>query len=282
MEGRPTLRAQWLGKHLRDLRDAARLKLTDAAEHIQRDSATVSRFERGLTPPRTPDVLELLNLYGVDDPVLRDGLEDLSREIWRKGWWDGYKQHMAVQIIDAAWLESRTERLRDFSTLVLPGLLQTPEYAEAIMRAADPDTPEERVQSRIEFRMRRQQVLTQDEPLPYRSILDEATVHRAVGGAEVMRAQLQHLLDASDHPNVTIRVLPFATGAPASPEGAFALFTMAEPFSDVAQINTEGGAIYLETPEAERFDEAYTRLEQEALSAEDSRAFIKSRMEQLE
>ncbi len=97
-----------------------------------------------------------------------------------------------------------------------------------------------------------------------------------------MRAQLAHLLDLSHRSNVTLRVLPFTTGAPASPEGSFALFTMPEPFPDVAQINTEAGAIYVEMPEAERFDEAYTRLEHDALDVDASRAFVKDRMEQLE
>lgn len=277
----PTLRAQWLGKQLRDVREAAKLTLKDAGDHILRDPSTISRIEAGVVPPRAPDVLELLNLYGVDDQTVRSALEQLSRDIWQKGWWDGYAPHVAGRIIDAAWLESRAERLRDFCALVLPGLLQTPQYAEAVMRAADPDTPDERVQQRIEFRMRRQQVLTRDDPPEYAAILDEATLHREVGGAEVMSGQLTHLLDLANRPHISLRVLPFAAGAPASPEGAFTLFTMPAPFPDVAQVNTEAGAIYVEMPEAVRFYEAYTRLELEALDVDDSRAFIKTRTEQL-
>lgn len=282
MKGKQTLRAQWLGKQLRDLREAAHLHMKDAADHIQRDAATISRIERGITPPRTPDVLELMNLYGVDDVVLRAGMENLSRDIWRKGWWDGYTTHVPGKVIDLAWLESRAERLREFSALVFAGLLQTREYAETVIRAADPDVSDNEVQQWIEFRMARQQVLTKDDPVPYTAILDEATLHRRVGGTEVMRAQLQHLLDASHRPKITIRVLPFAAGAPASPEGGFMHITLPTPFPDVAQVNTEAGVLYVETPESERFDEAYTRLERDALDVEASRACIKSRMEQLE
>jgi transcriptional regulator with XRE-family HTH domain len=276
-----TLRAQWLGKLLHDLRESASLTPKDAAEHIYRAASTIHRIEAGTFPARLPDVLELLNLYGVTDQGLRRGIEDLTRDIWRKGWWDEYSDAVPTKIIDLAWLESRAESFRDFSALVLHGLLQTPDYARAVLRAADMDYTDHDLDLWTEFRMRRHDIFQRDNPPEYTSVLDEGALRRQVGGPKVMRAQLAHLLDLADRPNFTLRVLPFTAGAPASPEGAFTYLTMPQPFSDVVQINTEGGAHYLERPTTDRFAEAYTRLEGETLDADDSRAYIKTLMEQL-
>lgn len=274
----PTLRAQWLGKLLRDLRESTGLTLREVANHIMRDASTVSRIEAGIVPVRMPDVVQLMNLYNLDDPTTRTALEQLSLDIWQKDWWDGYASKIQLRVMDLAWLESRAEQLRGFFPLVIDGLLQTRDYAEAVMRAVDPDASEADLQRWIEFRMKRQQVL---DKLNYAVILDEGMLLRVVGDAAIMRTQFEHLLDVSHRPNVTIRVLPLSTGALASPESAFTLFTMPHPFPVVAQVPTEAGAIYVEMPKVTHFEAAYARLEQKALDAEDSRTFIKTRMEQL-
>jgi transcriptional regulator with XRE-family HTH domain len=273
-----TLRAQWLGKQLRDLRESAGLSLKDAGDHIVRDPSTVSRMETGSIPARMTEVRELLNLYGVDDEELRVGLEALTRDIWVKDWWDGYARNVHVRVIDLAWLEARAERLRDFSPLVIHGLLQTRDYAEAVMRANDPDVPDEQIAQWLDFRMKRQEVLGQ---LDFTTILDEAVFQRRYGGVDVMRGQLGHMLDLSQRSHVTIRVLPISRSPLAGPEGAFALFTMPAPFPVVAQVPTEAGTIYVEMPKAARLETSYARLERHALDAEESRVFLKSRMEQL-
>ncbi|HEX6075391.1 MAG TPA: helix-turn-helix transcriptional regulator [Micromonosporaceae bacterium] len=265
---------------MRDLRDTAGLTLRDAGDHIMRDPSTISRIEAGTLPARLPDVMELLNLYGVDDLTVRAGLEQFTRDVWRKGWWDGYTEIVPDKIIDAAWLEARATNIRHFSTLVLPGLVQTPEYAEAVIRAAGPETSDEQLQQWVTFRMKRQEVLTGEDAPDYQVILDESALQRVVGGPVVMREQLARLLDVSRRPNVTVRVLPFSTGPLSSPDGGFTVFAMPNPFPLVAQINSEGGALYLEMPTAGRFNQAYTRLEGEALDVEDSQTFLKTRMEQ--
>jgi transcriptional regulator with XRE-family HTH domain len=273
-----TLRAQWLGKLLRDLRESAGLSLKEAGDHILRDPSTVSRMETGTAPARLLEVRELMNLYGVDDPELRAGLEQLTRDIWVKGWWDGYARNVHVRIIDLAWLESHAERIRDFSPLVLHGLLQTKEYAEAVMRTAGPDDTDDQIRKWITFRMKRQEVLAQ---LDYEVIIDEAALHRVVGDPALMRDQLAHLLELSHRPNITVRVHPFSAGTLTSPDGGFTLLTMPAPFPVVAQVSTEAGALYVEMPQVVRFEAAYTRLQRAALDIEDSRTFIKTRMEQL-
>lgn len=274
----PTLRAQWLGKQLRDLRESLDITLRDAGKHIMRDASTISRIEAGLVPARLPDVLELLNLYNVDEPTLRTGLEQLSRDVWHKDWWDGYVSTIQVGVMDLAWLESRAEKLRDFSPLVIHGLLQTQAYAEAVMRAVDPDADSADFQRWVAFRIRRQEAL---DRLHCEVILDEGMLLRIVGNTKVMHDQFEHLLQLSHRPNITIRVLPLSVGALSSPEGAFTLFTMPAPFPTVVHVPTEAGAIYVEMPKAVRFKAAYTRLERETLGVEDSRTLFKTRMEQL-
>lgn len=277
----PTLRAQCLGKLLRDLRDAAGLTLRDAGDHIMRDPSTISRIEAGTLPVRLPDIRELLNLYGVHDPAVRSGLENLTRDVWRKGWWDGYADSVPNKVVDVAWLEARAEHIKDFGAAVLPGLLQTADYAEAVIRAAEPEVGAQQLRQWVDFRMKRQDVLNAEDGPHYTAILDEACLQRAAGGAAVMRDQLAHLLDVAHRPNATIRVLPFSTGALPSPEGAFTLFVMPTPFPLVAQINSEAGAIYLEAPMSREFDDAFARIERDALDIEESRTFLKTRLGQL-
>jgi transcriptional regulator with XRE-family HTH domain len=273
-----TLRAQWLGKLLRDLRESVGLSLKDAGDHVLRDPSAISRMETGSTPARMADVRELMNLYGVDDPELRSGLELLARDIWVKDWWDGYARNIHVRVLDLTWLEARAEKIRNFSPMVIHGLLQTRDYAEAIMRTIRPDASEAKIAQWIGFRMKRQDVLHRQD---YTAILDEGVFQRLFGGAPVMRGQLGYLLDLLERPNVAIRVLPFSESPLACPESAFTLLTMPAPFPVVAQATTDTDAIYIEMPRTLRFEAAYARYERHALDAEDSRVYIKSRMEQL-
>lgn len=273
-----TLRAQWLGKLLRDLRESAGLSLKEAGDHLMRDPSTMSRMETGLAPARLLEVRELMNLYGVESSELRAGLESLSRDIWVKGWWDDYARKVHVRIIDLAWLEARAVKLRDFSLPIVHGLVQTRDYAEAVIRANDPEATNKQVAEWLEFRMKRQGVL---DHLDYATILDETVFHRPFGGVKVMREQLGHLLDLSERPNIAIRVLPFSTHSAACPETTFRLLNMPAPLPMVAQTPTESGAIYVELPEAAKFEAAYARLERHALDPDESRVFIKSRMERL-
>jgi len=273
-----TLRAQWLGKILRDLRESARLTLKDAGDHLMRDPSTISRLETGLVPLRLLETCALMDLYGVDDPALRAGLEALTRDVWMKDWWDGYASTVQTSLVDLAWLEARADKLRDFSSLVIHDLLQTPAYAEAVIRAADPDADEKDLKRWVAFRMERQEVL---ERVDYTVILDEAVLLRVVGDTNVMRDQFGHLLDLSHRPNVTIRVLALSTGASPSPEGAFTIFTMPAPLPTIVKVPTQAGPTYVEAPKVAPFKTAYGRLERDALDVEASRTFLKARLEQL-
>jgi hypothetical protein len=266
---------QWLGKQLRELREAAKLTLREAGHHVQRDAATISRMEVGLVPARTPDVVALLNLYGVSSGSKRDGLERLSRDVWQKGWWDRYAVATLGPMLDHAWLEARARRIRSYDAMVVPGLLQTRDYAAAVITAADPAAPREHLDHWLEFRMDRQRVLDAEPDPRVEILLDEAVLHRLIGGAEVMRGQLLRLAEAAERPNVTVRVVPFGAGAHASPEGPFVIFDMPEPYPDVVYVETRGGSYYTEAASADGFVRAYDSLRTVALIPDVSARFIR-------
>jgi transcriptional regulator with XRE-family HTH domain len=276
----PTLRAQWLGQQIKEIREGAGITLKQAGEYLERDPSTVSRFESAEYPIRRADLLALLDFYSVSDQRRRAGLLTLREEVWQKGWWDGFADAVDRRFIDYVWLESRAQAIHSFDGTLLPGLLQTDRYAEAAIRAADPELGDEQVKRAVELRIMRQQVLTGDKPTQLRAILDEALLLRTVLKPDAMRDQLRHLSECAQRPNIEIRVLPFKAGAHASPAGAFKVFTMVEPYPDVAYTETLGGAIYVETPGAERFVQTYDRLQRATLTPEESAERISAAAEE--
>lgn len=276
-----TLRAQWLGQQLRDLREANGLLLRDAAEYLQRDPSTAGRFESGEYPIRRPDLLALLDLYGVADSRRREDLMKLSQEVWQKGWWDGYAGEVAGAFVDYVWLESRAREIRTFDNTLLPGLLHTSKYARAAITAAEYDAEDDQVNRWVELRMTRQKIFEGDDPPRFSAIVDEAVLCREVGGRECLVEQLRCLVEHAARPNIEIRVLPFSAGAHASPTGAFRIFTMEERFPEVGYAETPKGAIYVESPDAERFARTYDRLRKLTLAPEESAELISAMTEEL-
>ncbi|MGH3766195.1 MAG: helix-turn-helix domain-containing protein [Pseudonocardiaceae bacterium] len=279
----PTLRAQWLGQQLRALRESTGMTLRQAGDYLQRDPSMVSRFETAEYPIRRGDVLALLDLYHVSEERTRDGLLQLSDDVWRKGWWDSYVNTVDRQYIDMPWLEARAERLRTYEAMLVPGLLQTREYAEVLIRNVAPaDTPEEQVGRMIQLRMTRQQVLDGETPVSFTAVVDESVLRRVIGNLEVMRGQLAKLLDMTERPNVEIRVLPLRRGAHAGLDGAFWLFEMADPYPDVAYVDNLAGAVYVEEDAAvDRFRQAYHQLSAMALGGKESAALIAATAKEL-
>ncbi|MEU0485537.1 helix-turn-helix transcriptional regulator [Streptosporangium sp. NPDC006013] len=269
-----TLRAQWLGQQLRELREANSLLLKDVAEYLQRDPSTAGRFESGEYPIRRPDLLALLDLYGVADGRRRESLMKLSQEVWQKGWWDGYANEVAGAFVDYVWLESRAAEIRSFDNTLLLGLFQTQEYARAVIAAAEFGAEKQQIERWVELRMTRQEILRGDDPPRLSAIIDEAVLHREVGGPECQMAQLRHLIECAARPNIEIRVLPFSAGAHASPTGAFRILAMRNPYPGVAYAETPKGAIYVESPDAESFMLTYDNLQKLALGPENSAELI--------
>jgi transcriptional regulator with XRE-family HTH domain len=271
----PTLRARWLGEELRRLREAKGLTARAAGEYIQRHQGTVSRFESGEYPIRRGDLLAFLDLYGVTNKRQRDGLLALREEVWRTGWWDGYAGDVDHRFIDYVWLESHATLIRCYDVELHVGLLQTERYATAVIRAAEPDATEEQVVRWVELRMARQRILEGEKPVAIRGVLNEAVLLRKVGDPDVMKEQLEHLLECAARPNIDIQVLPLSSGSPVGNTGSFRIVAMGEPFSEnVAYQETMLGMLYVESPDNERFMHAYDRLEKAALGPPESIAVI--------
>jgi Domain of unknown function (DUF5753) len=247
-----------------------------AGEYLQRDASMVSRFETAETPIRRGDVLALLDLYGVSEERTREGLLQLSDDVWRKGWWDDYTSTVGRRSIDMVWLEARAERLRAYEAMLVPGLLQTRQYAETLIRnAATADTPEEQIEKGIELRMTRQHMLGGEAPVSFAAVVDEAVLRRVIGGPEVRHRQLTQLLDVAQRPNVEVRVLPLRHGAHAGLDGLFWLYEMPDPYPDVTCVNILGSNLYVEEDAAvDRFRQAYHQLSAAALNGKESAALI--------
>lgn len=271
-----TLRAQWLGQSLRELRDSTGMTLVQAGEFLQRNAATVSRFESGEYPIRRPDLMALLDLYGVSERRKRDGLLRLSEDVWQKGWWDGYELDVERYFVDYVWLEARATTIRSFDCIVLPGLLQTREYAEVVITAAEYGAEPAQIARWVQLRMDRQAVLQRETPPRFTAIIDEFVLRREIGGPAVLQAQLDHLLATTDMPHVDVRVLPASVGAHASPSGGFLVFTIAEPDLEVGYAETVGGAVYVEPPDSERFVRVYDYLLNSAFGPAESVEFIRA------
>jgi hypothetical protein len=260
------------------MREGRKLTLKECGDYLVRDQGSVSRFENATLPCRPQDVMALLNLFGVEDQRKREHFDQVAREVWQTGWWDRYADDLSEKFIDLAWLESRSDEMRGYASLVIPGLLQTPEYAEEVIRASDPDASSEQVARYLEFRMTRQRVL-QDDSKSFAFIIDEAVLRRIVGGPAIMRDQLDHLLTLTKDPRIELRVLTFSAGAHAAHNGEFKVFVLPEPYPEVAYSETLAGSLYVETDGVERFSRAYDLLGKKAMTAKQSVEIISAARE---
>ncbi|MFD0558107.1 helix-turn-helix protein [Stackebrandtia endophytica] len=265
----PTLRTQWLGKELRKHRLASNATLLEAGEYLQRDQATISRIESGLSLARVADVMALLDFYGVEDPGIRANLEQISRDAWHRGWWDGYSRHAPLWMLDLAWMEERADRIRSFDPIVFHGILQTEDYARALMTGGEGNLDEEAICRFVQMRMERKNVIV-DGSTHFEAVVDESVLRRQVGGPEILRQQLEHLIDLAESQVVQIRVLPATVGAHASTDGSFTLLDLPQPYPRVGHIDTVAGNLWVEADQAETVFHRYHRLEVNALSCNDS------------
>jgi transcriptional regulator with XRE-family HTH domain len=236
-----------LGLELRRLREAADLTGDDVARKLGWSVSKVSRIEKARATVPWSDVSDLLDTYDVDDQT-RAALIQLCKDAKQQAWWQPYNDVLASfkNLANYIDLESAASSLRIYTPLTIPGLLQTEDYARAIITATWPlEFTDVEVQRRVELRMQRQKVIGQDPPLRLWAILDEAALHREVGGAEVMRAQLEHLAHVARRPEVTIQVIPFAAGGHVAMAGAFSVFSFnGDP--DVVSVEAVTGTLYLD------------------------------------
>jgi transcriptional regulator with XRE-family HTH domain len=269
-----------LGAELRRLREDAGVTIERVAEKLECSHSKVSRIENGQVSASPRDVRDMLELYRVDHDR-REALVQIARETRRPGWWQQYGD-VPGGIPAYAGMEVAATSIDMYMALVVPGLLQTEEYAGTVLRAVGPDLPAGEIGRRVELRMRRQTVLQGDRAPRLRVLLDESVLHRPVGGGEVMRGQLQKLLAVTELPAVTLQVLPLATGAHAGIDGSFEVcgFPAAEP--DVVVLESAVDALYLESADGlRRYRQLFELLRRSANPPEDSRRRIAELLEEL-
>lgn len=268
----PTVRRRRLGSELRRLREARSIKLEEVAEQLGLAASTLSRIETGKAPTKTAYLTALLEMYGVTDPAQRQVLLDMAREGHRKGWWAIYDDVLPTGFGIYVGLEAEAAGLRVYETQVVNGLLQTPDYARAVLREVHKKDSPEQLRRLAELRLKRQEVLDREDPPDLWLILDETVIRRTIGGSEVMADQLKHLVEASQWPNVTLQVLPISSGAHPALMGPFSILEFPERGDpDVVYCDSWGGPIYLEKDKDVRAcTEAFDRLRAAALSPGDS------------
>ena len=264
----PTVRRRRLGAELRRLREAHSLKLEEVAEQLGLAPSTLSRIETGKAPTKSAYLTAMLGMYGVDDPGVRKVLVDMAREGHRKGWWSIYDDVLPSGFDIYVGLEAEACGLRSYETDVVHGLLQTTDYALAVLRELRPRDSDEQLRRVVDLRMQRQRLLDQDPPLDLWLILDEGAIRRNIGGTTVMQPQLEHLIQASRWSNVTLQVLAFESGAHAGLTGPFSILEFPERSDeDVAYTESVGGMIYMEKDREVRLcAEAFDRMRAAALS----------------
>jgi transcriptional regulator with XRE-family HTH domain len=246
----PTALRIALGAHLRRLREASRITPAQAGEAIRATNSKISRLERGRSAAKQRDVADLLTLYGITDETKRQELLTLARQASAPGWWQRYNDILPRWFEFYVGLESAASVIRSFEVQFVHGLLQTEEYARAVILIAHGRASGEEIDRRVSVRMKRQRLLTQPDAPELWSVLDEAVLRRPVGGAGVMRAQLEHLLEMTALPNVTLQVIPFEFGPHAAAGGPFTILRFPEQdLPDVVYLEQLNSAQYLDHPD---------------------------------
>jgi len=246
----PTALRIALGTHLRRLREDSQITSAGAAEAIRATPSKISRLERGRTTAKQRDVADLLTLYGITDQAEREELLELVRQASAPGWWQQYDDVLPRWFESYIGLEKAASIIRNYEVQFIQGLLQTEDYARAVILIGNAHAPAEEIDRRVSLRMRRQELLTQPGAPEFWAVLDEAALRRSPGGAKVMRAQLEHLLQVTELPNVTLQIAPFDAGPHAAAGGPFSILRFPEPdLPDVVYLEQLNSAIYLDQPD---------------------------------
>ncbi|MFI9265014.1 helix-turn-helix domain-containing protein [Streptomyces werraensis] len=270
----PTTRRRQLGADLRRLRELAGLTLEEAGARVAISKATLSRYETKEGVVKWPAVDALCREYGATDEE-RLALVELAKGARIQGWWRSLADPIPESMNLMLTLEDEVVREDHYACMYVPGLLQTRAYAEAVHRASEVRCEEREVQHMVDIRMKRQELLERQDPPHLWAVIDEAALRRRVGGREVMRGQLEHLLTMAERSRITVQVLPFDRGAHAAAVGSFAVLRGQAPELDVVYVDLLGGGLFMEKPEElERYKLAFEYLSAQALDFESSTDLI--------
>lgn len=272
----PTVARLMLGTKLQRLRTTAGIGTDEAGNAIRASRSKISRMENGRVGIKTRDVTDLLDLYGVTDEDERAGMMTLARQSAIPGWWSGYDDVMTEGMHDYLGLEAAATVIRAFELQFVHSLFQTEAYARRVMMLAHPKASAGEIERRVHLRLRRQELLAHPQAPHVWLVLDEGALLRPVGGAAVMRGQLERLLQLTEQRGVSIQVVPFARGAVTFAGGAFTLLRFGEPdVPDVVYVEHLTSAAHLDKQnEVDRYAEAMENLALAALSPAETRDFL--------
>ncbi|MFI6562373.1 helix-turn-helix domain-containing protein [Streptomyces sp. NPDC050534] len=274
--GGPTVQRIMLGTRLRRLRESLNITRDRAASAIRASDAKLCRMELGRVGFKQRDVADLLTLYGVHDPEARQEYLESVQRANEPGWWRAYGDAFPSWFEQHLGLEEAASLIRTYEVQFIPGLLQTPDYAEAVIRLGHPISSPEAIQRRVELRMTRQTLLSRPGAPKLWVVVDEAALRRPLGGKGVMRAQLEHLVEVAAQPNVTLQVLPFHVGGHAAAGGPVTVLRFPVPdLPDVVYLEQLSSALYLDKPEeVDHYLAVMDRLSLVASPAVDSVSFL--------
>jgi transcriptional regulator with XRE-family HTH domain len=258
----PTALRILLGSQLRKLREAKNVTREEAGHLIRGSESKISRMELGRVGFKERDVADLLTLYGVEDPQARAAVLDLVATANEPGWWHRFNDVLPTWFQAYVGLEEAAARIRTYEVQFVPGLLQTKEYARAVVTAGSAGIAAEEIARRVDLRLERQRIFDRPDGPVFWAVIDEAALRRPIGGVEVMRAQIEHLVDLMRQPNITIQVMPFSFGGHSAEGGAFSILRFPDQdLPDVVYVEQLASALYLDKREdVDRYTEVMERL----------------------
>ncbi|MFH9175073.1 helix-turn-helix domain-containing protein [Streptomyces albogriseolus] len=270
----PTLRQRRLGAELRKLRERAGLTATGAGELLGVNQARISMIETGRTPVSAERIHAMAHAYACPDAALVDALAAMTGRRSR-GWWEEYREHLPVGLIDLAELEHYTTALRVALVVHIPALLQTTDHARALFCEAVPPLRQYEIEHRVTHRIKRQGILHREDPPPYTAVIHESALHMGYGGSKTVRAQLRHLLDMSELEHVTVRVIPFGKGSFPGTGQSIDYLLGPVPQLDTVQLDTHHGCEFLDAEaQLNKYRSVLDRMESNALEPAESRDLI--------
>jgi len=270
----PTVRRRRLGQELRRLRELKGMTAEEVAERLLVSQSKISRLENGRRSISQRDVRDLCGVYEVEDVRIVDSLMQMAKDSRQQGWWHSFGDIPYSVYIG---LETDAASLRVYDPLVVPGLLQTRPYAESLIQGALPEAAPGDIEKRVQVRLRRQERISDlENPLRLWAVLDEAALRRTVGNKQVMIEQLEHLVEMSHVPHVTVQVIPFTMGAHPGVSGQYAILELPDAAdSSVVYIEGVTSDLYLEKAnDVQKYSVMYEHLRAQALNADQSREFI--------
>ncbi|MFJ9374374.1 helix-turn-helix domain-containing protein [Streptomyces sp. NPDC101455] len=270
----PTVRRRRLGQELRRLRELKGMTAEEVAERLLVSQSKISRLENGRRSISQRDVRDLCGVYEVEDVRIVDSLMQMAKDSRQQGWWHSFGDIPYSVYIG---LETDAASLRVYDPQVVPGLLQTRQYAEALITGALPETASADIDKRVQVRLRRQERISAPEnPLRLWTVMDESAVRRVVGNRSLMRDQLEHLVEQSQLPHVTVQVIPFDMGAHPGLNGQYAILEFPDAAdSSVVYIEGVTSDLYLEKAnDVQKYSVMYEHLRAQALNVDQSRQFI--------